>query len=206
MTVDSIAPGAPVITSDTVINGTQVAVNGTALDNGIAEAGAVIKIYDGSTLIGTTTTNSTGAWSYTSAPLSDGYHVLTATVTDLAGNTSAASQAFDPAISPPAPVISTLSPDSGVVGDHITNATMLALSGTAEANTSVSIYDGAMLLGTSTVNSNGTWSFSTATLSNGTHSFTATDTDALSLTSVQSSAFNVTVDTASADRCVYGRR
>lgn len=196
VTVDSIAPGAPIITSDTVINGTQVAVNGTALDNGIAEAGAVIKIYDGSTLIGTTTTNSTGAWSYTSAPLSDGYHVLTATVTDLAGNTSAASQAFDPAIAPPAPVISTLSPDSGVVGDHITNTTMLALSGTAEANTSVSIYDGAMLLGTSTVNSSGAWSFSTATLSNGTHSFTATDTDALSLTSVQSSAFNVTVDTA----------
>jgi Ca2+-binding RTX toxin-like protein len=195
VTVDTVAPAAPVIANDTILNTNQVVVNGTALDNGTAEAGDLIKIYDGTTLLGTTTTDATGAWSYTSAPLSDGFHVLTATVTDLAGNTSVASQAFDPPIPPPAPAITAFSPNTGVASDSITDANVLTLTGTAEANTAVSIYDGSTLLGTTTVNGSGAWSFATAKLSDGTHHFTATDTDAAALTSAASSAFNVTVDT-----------
>jgi hypothetical protein len=105
------------------------------------------------------------------------------------------SQAVDLVIAPPAPAIAAFSPDTGVVGDGITDANVLTLTGTAEANTTLSIYDGSALLGTTAVNGSGAWSFTTAKLSDGTHSFTATDTDALALTSAASSAFNVTVDT-----------
>jgi hypothetical protein len=195
VTVDTAAPAAPVITNDTVVNTYDAAVTGTALDQGHAEAGDIVKVYDGSTLIGMTTTSATAAWSYTTTPLADGYHVLTATVTDVAGNTSVPSQAFDPAIPPAAPVITTVSPDTGVVGDSITDANVLMLSGMAAANSAVRIYDGSTLLGATTVNGSGAWGFTTAKLSDGTHNFTATDTDAYSLTSAASSAFKVTVDT-----------
>ena len=198
VSVDTVAPAAPVITSDTIVNTDQVTVTGSALDQGIAEAGDLVKVYDGTTLLGTTTTNATGAWNYTTAPLSAGTHALTATVTDVAGNTSVVSQAVDPAIAPPAPpapAIAAFSPDTGSVAG-ITDANVLTLNGTADANTTVSIYDGSTLLGTTSVNGSGAWSFTTAKLSDGTHSFTATDSDAAAVTSTASSVFNVTVDTA----------
>ena len=198
VSVDTVAPAAPVITSDTIVNTDQVTVTGSALDQGIAEAGDLVKVYDGTTLLGTTTTNATGAWNYTTAPLSAGTHALTATVTDVAGNTSVVSQAVDPAIAPPAPpapAIAAFSPDTGSVAG-ITDANVLTLTGTADANTTVSIYDGSTLLGTTSVNGSGAWSFTTAKLSDGTHSFTATDTAASAVTSTASSVFNVTVDTA----------
>src|SRR5262249_29884235 len=139
VTVDTAAPAAPITTSDTILNTNQVALTGTALDQSVAEAGDIIKVYDGTTLIGTTTTDATGAWSYTTAPLSSGPNALTATVTDLAGNISATSQAVDPVIGAPAPAITAFSPDTGVPGDGITDANVLTLTGTAEANTTVSI-------------------------------------------------------------------
>ena len=36
---------------------------------------------------------------------------------------------------------------AGVVGDHITDVATLPLTGTAEANSAVKVYDGATLLG-----------------------------------------------------------
>jgi hypothetical protein len=50
------------------------------------------------------------------------------------------------------------------------------LSGTAEANSSVSVFDGAALIGTVAADSAGKWSLPTK-LANGTHSFTETSTD-----------------------------
>ena len=53
------------------------------------------------------------------------------------------------------PVITSFSPDSGTVGDGITNASTLVLSGTAAANDALKIFDGSTLLGTVTANSSG---------------------------------------------------
>ena len=75
-----------------------------------------------------------------------------------------------------APVITSFSPDSGTAGDGITNASTLVLSGTAAANDTLKIFDGSTLLGTATANSSGAWSYTTAALANGSHSFTVTDT------------------------------
>jgi hypothetical protein len=198
VTVDTVAPAAPIITSDATHSDNTVSISGTALDHGAAEPGDLVKIYDGSTLIGTTTTDPSGSWSYTTNPLSDGYHPLTATVTDVAGNTSAPSQVVDPLVDPPvsptAPAITSFSPATGSVAE-VTDANVVTLSGKAEANTTVSVHDGSTLLGTSTANASGAWTYVTPKLADGTHAFNATDIDASGLTSGASSTLNVTIDT-----------
>ena len=55
-------------------------------------------------------------------------------------------------VAPVAPTIASFSTDSGTVGDGITNDNTLTLTGTAEANSTVKVYDGATLLGTATAN------------------------------------------------------
>ena len=96
---------------------------------------------------------------------------------------------------PVAPTIASFSTDSGVVGDGITNDTTLTLTGTAEANSTVKVFDGATLLGSAVANGSGAWSFTTGTLSSAAHSFTATATDAAGNTGVASAALAVTIDT-----------
>ena len=56
---------------------------------------------------------------------------------------------------PVAPTIASFSTDSGTVGDGITNDNTLTLTGTAEANATVKVYDGATLLGSATANGSG---------------------------------------------------
>ncbi len=89
-----------------------------------------------------------GAWSFTTGTLNDGAHNLTATATDVAGNTGPASSALAVTIdtgAPVAPAITSFSNDSGVAGDHVTNDNTLSLTGTAEAGATVKVYDGATL-------------------------------------------------------------
>ena len=77
-------------------------------------------------------------------------HSLTATATDVAGMTSAASAVMNVTVdttAPVAPSIASFSTDSGTVGDGITNDNTLTLTGTAEANATVKVFDGATLLG-----------------------------------------------------------
>src|SRR5262245_39871339 len=93
------------------------------------------------------------------------------------------------------PVIRSYSPDSNYIGDAITSANVLTLNGTAAPSTTVQVFDGATLIGTATVNSSGVWSFTTATLADGWHSFTAIDRDAGGATSAPSAALGVAVDT-----------
>ena len=71
--------------------------------------------------------------------------------------------------------------------------TSVLLNGTGVAGELVTIYDGATQIATTTVASNGTWTY-TATLALGAHTLTATQTDTTwNLTSVKSSSVAVTV-------------
>jgi len=190
VTVDTVAPAMPVIATDVVNTNDTVSLTGTA------EANSTVTVFDGTTMLGTATANGSGAWSYTTAVLGNGAHDLTATATDAAGNTSATSQVVDPVIDsagPAVPVIAAFSTDSGVIGDHITNDNTLTLTGTAEAHSTVTVFDGTKVLGTATANGNGAWHYTTAALSNGAHNLIATD--AAGNTSAASSALSVTVDT-----------
>ena len=101
-------------------------------------------------------------------------------------------------VAPAKPAISAFSTDTGVKGDGITNDHTLALTGAAEANSTVSVYDGTKLLGTAKANSSGAWSYTTGTLLDATHSFTATASDAAGNVSAASQLLAVTVATPGA--------
>ena len=182
---------APVITSfspDTGVVGDGITDPAILTLTGTAVANSTVNVSDGSTLLGTATASGTGAWSFTTIPLPDGVHSFTATVT-VSGMTSAASAVMNVTIdtvAPAAPTIASFSTDSGTVGDGITNDNTLTLTGTAEANATVKVFDGATLLGSVVANASGAWSYTTAALANGSHSLTATATDAAGNTGVAS--------------------
>ena len=68
----------------------------------------------------------------------------------------------------------------------------VTLTGTAPDGATVTVWDGSTALGTALATNTGAWSFSTADLSAGSYSFTATD----QTTSTASSPFNITVTAA----------
>lgn len=98
---------------------------------------------------------------------------------------------------PAAPKIVAFTPDTGTVGDRITTASVLTLSGTAEAGSTVKLFDGTTQIGTAKATTSGAWSVATAQLPTGTHNFTARATDAAGNTSSASSALSLRVDAAS---------
>jgi hypothetical protein len=212
LTIDSQGPAAPVLTgltaaSDTGSSATDaVTTNTTPTLLGTAEANAVVKIYDGGSLLGSATADGTGAWTYTpAAALAAGAHSLTATATDAAGNVSAAA-VFRPItvdlVAPGSPVVLGLSPatDSGS-NDHdgITANAAPTFTGTAEANATVQVFDGATSLGTTTADADGGWSFTPgANLTLGAHQVHATATDAAGNTSGASADAAVTITSAPA--------
>ena len=202
VTIDTSAPVTPAIASFSTDSGT--AGDGITNDNtltltGSAEANATVKVYDGATLLAAPPPTAAAPGAITTAALTNGAHSLTATATDVAGNTSAASTALSVTIDTAAPVVPSIasySTDSGTVGDGITNDNTLTLTGSAEANATVKVYDGATLLGSATADGSGTWSYTTAALTNGAHSLTATATDVAGNTSAASAALSVTIDTS----------
>jgi hypothetical protein len=81
--------------------------------------------------------------------------------------------------------------------DNITSDTTPALTGTAEANAQVSVYDNAILLGTTTADGSDNWAFTPSTaLADGAHTITARATDAAGNLSTASSSLSLTIDTA----------
>src|SRR5437868_6594599 len=117
---------------------------------------------------------------------------------DTAGNISSASTALNvtvDTVAPGTPIVTSFSPDSNVVGDGVTNANQVTLTGTAAAGSTVQLFDGAAQIGTATANGSGAWTFATATLIDGSHAFTAKALDTAGNISSASSALNVIVDT-----------
>ena len=152
--------------------GDHITNDSTLTLTGTAQANSTVKVYDGATLLGSVVANSSGAWSYATSALPDGPHSLSATASDAAGNTSAASAALSV-------TIDTKAPAAPVIGSNSVSPTnIVTLNGTAEANSTVTLFDGTTKLGTATANASGAWSYTTAALATGTHSFTATATDA----------------------------
>ncbi|WP_315828496.1 beta strand repeat-containing protein [Bradyrhizobium sp. SZCCHNG3015] len=214
VTEDTSAPSAPSITSVTdnvlPITGT-IADNGSSNDTtltiaGTAEAGSTVTIYDtdGTTVVGSGIAIG-GSYSITTSALSEGSHTLTAKATDAAGNQGAASTAFHVSIdtsAPSAPSIASVTdnvlPITGTVADNgSSNDTTLTIAGTAEAGSTVTIYDtdGTTVLG-SAVATGGNYSITTSALSEGSHTLTAKATDAAGNQGAASAAFHVSIDTS----------
>ena len=189
--VDTHAPTAPSIASpaDGSYNNT-----GSVTLSGMAEAGAQVRVYDGSALLsGSVVAGGSGNWTKVLAGVADGTHSYTATATDAAANTSAHSAATHVIVDTHAPTAPSIaSPADG----SYNNTGSVTLSGTAEAGAQVKVYDGSALLSGSVVaGGSGNWTKVLAGVADGTHSYTATATDAAANTSAHSAATHVIVNT-----------
>src|SRR6185369_4428176 len=143
---------------------------------GTAGAGATVRIRDAGSQIGTATANASGIWSFVHT-YTEGSHSLVAVVNGGNGGTSSTLTLVVDTTAPAAPTISGISPDNGSSGsDGITNSGTLTVSGSAEANATIVVKDGATVLGTVTANGSGAWTLGT-TLASGSHPLTATATD-----------------------------
>ncbi|MEN3813509.1 Ig-like domain-containing protein, partial [Chromobacterium piscinae] len=70
------------------------------------------------------------------------------------------------------------------------------VQGTAEANSTVTVYVDGTAVGTVTANGSGAWSYNLSSpLADGNHSIRATSTDSAGNISGQSTGYNITVDT-----------
>jgi hypothetical protein len=166
------APTISSLSSDSGTVGDHITNDNILSLNGTAAANSTVNIFDGTKQLGTVTANASGAWSFTTAALADSNHSFTAMAT-IGSTTSPASSPLSvrvDTVAPAKPVIASFSTDSGTVGDGVTNDHTLALTGTAEANSTVKVYDGTKLLGTA--NGSGAWSYTTGTLLDATHIFT----------------------------------
>jgi hypothetical protein len=132
-----------------------------------------------------------------------GISIAAGTASDAAGNLAGAvgpSATFVVDNTPPTvPAITGITSDTGSSGnDGITSDTTLAISGVAEANSTVTVKRADKgTIGTAHADAQGNWSFdyTSTVLAEGQYAFTATASDAVGNESPVSSTFNVTVDT-----------
>jgi hypothetical protein len=97
---------------------------------------------------------------------------------------------------PSAPTLDSVTGDSGsIASGGSTNATELTGSGTAEAESMVTLYNGMIKLGTATANASGKWSTTISLTTEGSYSLTATATDAAGNTGTASAGYALTIDT-----------
>jgi hypothetical protein len=197
LTTDTTAPPAP--PAPTTAQPLSAPVG--AFFTGTAEAGAHVALFADGNPIGDGTAAADGGYSIKAAALGTGLHQITATATDVAGNTSAASPALAlpvgsvDGIQPPS--LSASSDSGGSSSDGITNRTEPTFVGAVSlANATVQLYDNGTPLGSATT-SGGSYSItSSSELGDGQHLITAVVTDnASGLVSAPSAPLRITIDT-----------
>ncbi|QKT18532.1 Ig-like domain repeat protein [Salmonella enterica] len=168
---------------------------------GTAEANATIEIFIDGTLIGQVVSDKNGVWNYRipeEANLADGEHTVAVRATDVAGN-SANSTTLDIVVDSTieTPTIH-LDSDSGISDtDRITNSASPVFSGSAEAYSSITIYQDGKAIGKVSADANGNWSYSftgSQALTDGSYIFYITATDVAG-NSATSEKIQVTIDT-----------
>ncbi|AIR03539.1 hypothetical protein JT31_02585 [Cedecea neteri] len=190
---------------------TSPVVSGTL--NSALVTGETVKIYDGTTLLGTATVNSVNnTWSYADTrTLANGSTPsYTARVADAAGNQSAAGTAYAVTIETAAPTttanITGVADNVGVTTGNVSNNSStddssLVISGTISATLrsgeTLAIYDGNTRLGTATISQGTSWSYTASSLSTGTHSFTARVEKDTGLNGADSASFNTNITSLS---------
>ncbi|WP_171429178.1 BapA/Bap/LapF family large adhesin [Acinetobacter soli] len=217
-TVDTIAPDTPTIapnaTDDVAPVIGPITAGSSTNDNtptltGTGTAGEIITVYDGATKLGTATVGMDGKWIFTPSPaLADGSHSISYTATDKAGNESGKSPAIDftvDTVAPDAPTTLPVATDDvapikgPIAAGSSTNDNTPTLSGTGTPGETITVYDGNTSLGTTTVGTDGNWSFPTPPLTDGPHSISYTATDKAGNESGKSPAIDFTVDTVAPD-------
>ena len=205
--IDTRGPDRPVIERVMDDQGSvtgPIAQGGVTDDNrplisGTAEPLASLVIYDNGREITRTQADASGRWSVEPAtPLADGTHQLSAIATDTVGNPSLPSANYGftvDTLAPDRPVITRVFDDQGDItgtlnpGDTTDDARPL-VSGTAEANTLLVLFDNGIEIGRTRVDAYGQWSIEPSlSLALGSHSLTAQATDPAGNTSTPSNTF-----------------
>ena len=184
ITLDTTAPAVAITTiegGDNIINAAEAA--GGIQISGTAEIGSSLTV-NGAAV----TVDGTGHWTTSVTPAGQGALVVTAVATDTAGNSASTSTTLT--VDTTAPAVAITSPGGPV------NQPAQTITGTGEAGTTVTLFDNGSTtaLGTTIVQSDGSWSTG-VTLTAGTNSLTATDTDAAGNIGSTSSALIYTLNT-----------
>jgi signal peptidase I len=173
VTISSLGVDSGTSSTDFVTN---VAANTLT---GTGESGSAIVIRRAGVQIATATVTSAGTWTSSTFTLTEGLQDLTATATDLAGNTATATRTgvwLDTVA--PAVAITALGSDTGAsTTDFITRTASNTLVGTGEVGATVVISRGGVQVATATVNASGQWTSSAFTLNEGLQDLTASSTD-----------------------------
>jgi hypothetical protein len=197
--VTGISPDTGVSSNDGVTNATQLLISG------IAPPSDTVLVYLDGTLLGSTTTTNDINWTYdaSAVPIASGTHAITAVAVDMNGNVSSPSAPYTLIVDttpPAAPVISGITPDTGIsASDGITSATNPTFFGTAEPNSVVALSVSGVPVASVSADINGNWSYPVPGngLTDGSYSFTATATDRAGNTGPSSAPYVVTIETTS---------
>lgn len=170
---------------------------------GNAEANSTVTITDADgNVVGKAKTNGNGDFTVElGIPYTNG-ETLTAVANDSSGNVSPSNSITAADTTAPETPMIILADDAvgsltgALNSDQTTDDPRPVFSGSGEAGTTVTLYDNGKAIGTTVVNSEGSWTFTpSANLADGLHQFTATSTDAAGNVSPDSEEFNLTIDT-----------
>ncbi len=210
VTLDNTAPSAPVFTAISDDTGSSASDRVTKLADqmllGTAEPGSSVAVTRGAATLATVTANGAGGFS---APVTllDGINNFNARATDVAGNMSPTSTNFSVTLDttvPATPSIAGISDDTGVSGsDLITNAADQVLSGSADANSVVTVERGGSTIATGTASGSGSFAIP-FTLTEGLNTLTVVSSDLAGNVSAASSALGATLDTSIATPTLSG--
>jgi serralysin len=183
-TLDTVAPTVTITSpqSGYTNKASQTISGAVTAATGEAPIGTTVTLYDnGSTTALATATVTNGSWSVP-VTLIAGANSIVAKDTDTAGNTGA-SPAVVYTLDTVAPTVTITSPSAGPIGQAsqtIGGTVTAAATGGAPIGTTVTLYDNGSTtaLATATVGTNGSWSSTPVTLSAGSNSIVAKDTDA----------------------------
>lgn len=198
--IDTEAPETPLVSSAAEQAGHGPTRDASPTLTITAESGSTVHIYRDGTLVGTAAESDIpGIFVFESEALSDGRYTFTATATDVANNTSEASRGFKievDAEAPSAPVFVGLADDCQCSDHNLTNDTTPTMIIEAEAGSTVHVYRDGSFVGTAVeTGKSGIFNFTSADLTDGGHTFTATATDSAGNLSSGSAGFAVAVVT-----------
>jgi hypothetical protein len=213
LTVDRVAPSISQITldlitaddsgtsnSDNRTNHTSYAISATGL-----EPGATAQLKEGATVLSTATADINGLAVFNVVGQANGAHNYSVSQTDFAGNTSASTVLLTVNVdsvlpAAPTPDLSSATDSGSSNTDNITSDVHPTFNGpTVEPFATVSLFDGAIEIGTTTADASGNWSITSATaFTQGTHSIgmSVTDTSGNTASSVVSLQMQVITEGA----------
>jgi hypothetical protein len=209
-TIDTSTPAAPAILSvqrglgsdASIIPAGQTTDDSRPSVSGIGQAGNIVTLYDGSTVIGSTLVASDGTWHLQpEVALGNGIHHFSVDQTNKAGTVGPHSGSFD-FTTLTAPTIFCVAEfdlnhvNSSVLSpEQVTASRNLQIEGFSEPNAVIKLYEGSQYLGSTVAKLNGSWAFFLNSWTVGTHDVSARQLNASGTESSSSDHINFTVDT-----------